>query len=499
MRTRSLKVLPWLTCAVTVSACAGSVTSPDGELAPEPAVEPPPSFSEEGQGEEPRGVYQVIEPQETYSAAELSMPAAPPRRIIFVNGQGGSYHSGYENSRTNSSGIIRYSSVTMPPFGKGAAAWSQLLTCVKSQFARFNVEVTDVNPGNVPHIEAVISGSPGHIGLGSGIGGIAPMNGNCATVENGITWIFERSFSSVRTICDITAQEVGHAIGLDHEYLCQDPMSYLGGCGGKSFQDKTVSCGEYSTRWCMCTNPLTGTAANQSSVQFMLKRLGPASANPSTPDAGTTQPPPNDPVAPAVVIQSPAGGATLPAYGPFSVTAMATDKLGVARMELYWRYLDSTIRCESPPGGVTCTRAGDTYTWTFEVGSGDRTFHVHAYDAAGNEGSTPNRTVHLTSTAQPPAPSIANLTPGDGSSISRGQLVKVSADVSGGGVSTVTLYWTSPIATLQYPMSDPDGDGRYEAKVQMSSNAVSGPRHLQITARNVWAKSTSATVDLNLP
>src|SRR5262249_6511037 len=122
-----------------------------------------------------------------------------------------------------------------------------------------------------------ISGTPQMIGEGSGVGGVSPMNNDCSMVENGIVWIFEQVLgSSAQTVCEVAAQEIGHAIGMDHEYLCQDPMTYLYGCGHKTFQDQTVSCGEYSARNCMCTNPLTGTAANQNSVQFMLYRLGPA-------------------------------------------------------------------------------------------------------------------------------------------------------------------------------------------------------------------------------
>src|SRR5262249_21313080 len=184
-------------------------------------------------------------------------------RIIFVNGQGGHYTAGQnEDSRTNVSSIAS-SAVDMPPYSKGAAAWQTFLTCIQDEYSRFNVEVTDQDPGNVPHLEAVISGTPDMIGLGQGVGGIANMNDDCTLFENGITWIFEQVFNSPTVDCEVAAQEISHNIGLDHEYLCQDPMTYLDGCGHKTFHDQDVSCGEYSPRQCMCADPRNGSAAHQ--------------------------------------------------------------------------------------------------------------------------------------------------------------------------------------------------------------------------------------------
>lgn len=54
-------------------------------------------------------------------------------------------------------------------------------------------------------------------------------------------------------ISQTIAHEVGHAFGLDHEFLCKDPMSLLAGCGEKRFQDRDAACGENSERPCSCT------------------------------------------------------------------------------------------------------------------------------------------------------------------------------------------------------------------------------------------------------
>ena len=262
------------------------------------------------------------------------------QRIIFVNGQGGHYTAGQnEDSRTNVSSIAN-SAVDMPAYSKGAAAWSQFVSCIQDEFSRFNVQVTDRDPGNVPHLEAVISGTPDMIGLGSGVGGIANMNDDCSLFENGITWIFEQQFRDAQTDCEVAAQEISHNIGLDHEFLCQDPMTYLDSCGHKTFQDQDVSCGEYSARQCMCADPRNGSAAHQNSVQFLLMRLGPAGSGTGGSggaggsggtggtggSGGSGGSGGGDMIPPTVAITEPADGTTVPLT--FDIKVDASDNSG---------------------------------------------------------------------------------------------------------------------------------------------------------------------------
>jgi len=76
--------------------------------------------------------------------------------------------------------------------------------------------------------------------------------------------------NDVQATCETIAMEVAHAYGLDHEYLCKDVMTYLRGCGKKSFVDADAPCGESKKRTC------EGGAPTQNSYQRLLKVLGPA-------------------------------------------------------------------------------------------------------------------------------------------------------------------------------------------------------------------------------
>jgi MYXO-CTERM domain-containing protein len=72
----------------------------------------------------------------------------------------------------------------------------------------------------------------------------------------------------------VAAQEIAHSFGLDHEFLCADPMTYLNGCGAKSFQDVAAPCGEDQARDCAQAGQYDCGYNQQNSVQLMTARIG---------------------------------------------------------------------------------------------------------------------------------------------------------------------------------------------------------------------------------
>jgi len=484
----------------------------------------------------PRGVYKVIPPTsaEPSKAEKDAMKGPPPHRTIFVNKNGGTFYAGDDNASKNRSSIIG-GSVSIPPYEKGAANWTKFLTCIQDQFSRWNVTVTDVDPGDAPHIEAVIGGYPGDIGMGSGVGGVSPMTGDCALIERSVVYIFSKQFSSPQVECEVAAQEIGHSLGMDHEYLCEDPMTYLSGCGKKGFQDKTVSCGEYSPRSCMCGS------AKQNSVQFMNERLGLAGAPPPpvadagpppTPADGGAPPPPSDggsappppgkdggapppppvddggapppPVtgAPLINLLSPEEGAKLPEHSTISIAATITDSDGVATAALRWTIGSKTADwdCAAPPGEVTCSVTGSTYTWLVPVGTGPRTWAVVATDKIGKSAVSTTRTLTLGpggSTPPPPtpppdgAPVLKVDQPTEGATYSPGDSIPVRVAVSApSGISKVQLVWKSPVGDVVYWLTS--SGTTWSIDLDLSWSAKAGTRTLAITAWDEDGKSGSA-------
>lgn len=454
-----------------------------------PPQNPAPTVDLGEGGERPVGIYMVVPRSIVPSQTEAGFLAAPARRTIFVNKNGGTYSPGGDNSSSNRSSIVDYTS-SVPGYEGSAADWNAFLTCIQGQFARFNVTVTDVDPGSEPHVEAVIGGRPGDIGMPSGVGGVAPMNGDCSVVERAVVYIFSKVFSSPRVECEVAAQEIGHALGMDHEYLCEDPMTYLSGCGEKDFQDIDASCGEYSPRSCMCGG------SRQNSVQFLDDVLGPSD--------GTT-PPPEDPppggtdtTPPAVAVVSPADGATSPPNTTITVVATASDETALASTELIW-LVDSrtiTMDCDDPPSGVSCTTACDQRSWSFAVGSGPRSFRVRAVDAAGNEAETATRTITLASGPTPPpptggAPTVTVTEPTPGTGIAPGASIAIRATATDDGrVVDAWLRWKAPSGDTIYQLYQLDAT-TWGIDLQLSSAATHGDRTIRVS---VWDDDGTRTV-----
>jgi hypothetical protein len=155
----------------------------------------------------------------------------------------------------------------------GDVKWKSLVTCVKTLFAPFDVVVTDERPTNDNFLMVVVGGKPTDIGVTDGhhVSGLAPFNGG--VIPRAIVFAFSAvSNNDVHATCETVGMEVAHAYGLDHEYHCKDVMTYLSGCGAKTFVDLDAPCGESAKRAC------EGGATTQNSFQRLVGVLGAASA-----------------------------------------------------------------------------------------------------------------------------------------------------------------------------------------------------------------------------
>jgi hypothetical protein len=69
----------------------------------------------------------------------------------------------------------------------------------------------------------------------------------------GIAFVFPGSLAGdASATCQVTAQMIGNMFNLDHALYCKDVMTFLEGCGDKSFVDMDVPCGEVEQRACAC-------------------------------------------------------------------------------------------------------------------------------------------------------------------------------------------------------------------------------------------------------
>ena len=121
--------------------------------------------------EEPSSVLIEIEPM----ADEPPPPQAGTGALVFLNRMGGVFTPGQpNNSRTNVSSVPD-KAVSVPPWQVSDADWAEVTECVDELLSPFNLELTEENPTQRDHIEAVVGGSPGSMGLKGSVAGVSPF------------------------------------------------------------------------------------------------------------------------------------------------------------------------------------------------------------------------------------------------------------------------------------------------------------------------------------
>jgi uncharacterized protein (TIGR03382 family) len=246
--------------------------------------------------------------------------AVAASKTIYLNKNGVTLQPGNNDSRTNRS-TLASQATTIPAWNPTATVWTQTVQCMKDMFAAYDVTVTDVDPGQTPHVEAVFGGSPTQLQMPNGVAGVSPFTSDCSIIENAIVFTFTQVLpqNDSRLVCEIMAQEVAHAYGLDHELLASDPMTYLDYTGNRAFQNQTASCGEDVQRPCGINGSTC--RANQNSVALLTERLGRKIGG-----GGDTIPPTGSITSPSANAQVPPG---------FVVFTDANDNQMVTSAKLY--------------------------------------------------------------------------------------------------------------------------------------------------------------------
>jgi hypothetical protein len=283
------------------------------------------------------------------------LPAEPSSRLIFVKrcpAAGCIVRFGPADDSRSDVSQIAEGTRTIGAFTQSDAVWTAMMACVRATYAPFNIGVTDVDPGNVPHYEHLVGGRPQDLrsDLGNGVGGVAPFS--CGEIPNAISYTFDVWGPDPDSLCYVVAQETAHAFGLEHEMNNLDPLTYLSGPFPKRFQAADVPCGEFSNRPCDCGG------STQNSYEHILGMFGPGV-----------------PTAPSVTIQSPTSGKQVQPH--FVTKVEAIDDVAIDRVELY---IDGTkvAETQSTPYHLTAP----------ELPLGPHTVEARAFDVQGTPGST---------------------------------------------------------------------------------------------------------------
>jgi hypothetical protein len=127
--------------------------------------------------------------------------------------------------------------------------------------------VTTIDPAPAVHSELVIAGTAQQAGLPQGVAGIAPLT--CGFQFGAPAFAFANTIGNdPQAICYTAAAQLGAFAALEPLFNCPDVMSYLGGCGPKSFRNEVSQCGTFQASACFCGG------SSRNSYQSMRSRFG---------------------------------------------------------------------------------------------------------------------------------------------------------------------------------------------------------------------------------
>jgi hypothetical protein len=199
--------------------------------------------------------------------------ASAPTRTIYLDRAAQTITPGMDDAAHRVSGVVRVhhpdGPVTVPGWRGSVSSWQKLVSCVKKQFAAFDITISDQPPVGGDFTRVVFGARPADIGVkDKRITGLSPFDGG--VIPDAIVFAFAAQLGNQpRPLCETIAHEIAHTYGVDHEYLCKDVMTYLGGCGTKTFVNQLAPCGEKAPAPCA-----SGEKA-QNSYLMLMNALGP--------------------------------------------------------------------------------------------------------------------------------------------------------------------------------------------------------------------------------
>jgi MYXO-CTERM domain-containing protein len=282
-------------------------------------------------------------------------------RTIFLNRCTGGCQifQGTTNSHSNTSGIPQGSGpFTLTGFSHSDEMWNDFVECMRDVYLPYAVDIVTVEPGpSENYHEIMVAGSPTELGREPNVLGVSSSSGvTCTPLDNAITFAFANVHPADDPdyLCATAAQESGHSWGLDHEFECASPMTYLNACGGRQyFRNAGLPCGEFSERGCSC-------GGNQQNSHVRLMTVFGQGAQLPAPTMEITNP----------------SASTTTVIDQFTISATASAARGLGHAELWF----NGYKWEEKDGNFKARNLTYVFTAPPELPDGVIDVEVRVYD-----------------------------------------------------------------------------------------------------------------------
>lgn len=205
----------------------------------------------------------------------------------------------------------------------------------------------------------------------------------------------------------------------------------------------------------------------------------------------------NDTTPPTVVVTSPAAGSSL--SGTVSLTASASDNVGVSKVEFYANGTLLSASNVTPYG----------YSWnTSLVANGSYTLTAKAYDAAGNVGQSTSVSVTVNNPVVDTTPPTVSMTSPASSATVSGTVAVIATATDNVRVTKVEFYLNgslvstatgSPYSFSWNTASMANGSYTLSAKAYDAASNVGQSTSVSVTVNNPVADTTPPTAKITSP
>jgi hypothetical protein len=186
--------------------------------------------------------------------APLDTAACTPS-IVYLNRTGGTYTHSPVDDATMHQSIVIDTPRTVAPWPGDSVGWSDLTACIRTALAVFPVQVTETDPGTMPHVEIVFTDT---YWVDSAVTHVFPSS--CRRGHQ-IEFMFGTALATPTRACELAMGALAEmTMQLGPAENCLDFTSPANDCGVRFFLDKDLDCVDPATNLpsaCRCDTTKT--------------------------------------------------------------------------------------------------------------------------------------------------------------------------------------------------------------------------------------------------